>query len=228
MRKLLSLLGVAAMMLIGGAAQAQDEGLYDPVAPEGSAFVRFINAEPELKMVQEDIVPSVGGKKYETVGRKGGVSPYYPVSAKEGTLQVVFDAAGETKLQAGMFVSVVLKDGALAFLNDTQPSSRLKALVSLYNLSGDKVTSLEGYESLSLKTGDGKTEIVAPVANGQNGAREINEVEIALAVFAGDEKVTDLPATLFRRGAAYAVIVTGVKGDPQGAKIVEARTDTTK
>ncbi len=36
---------LAAAMIIPTFANAQDEGLYDPVAPDGSAFFRFINAD---------------------------------------------------------------------------------------------------------------------------------------------------------------------------------------
>ena len=69
-------------------ADNQDEGLYDPVAPAGSAFVRFISVDPSMK--DGDDSPTVNGKEYDGVPF-ATVSPYFVIP--KGDLKTTFHQA---------------------------------------------------------------------------------------------------------------------------------------
>ena len=64
-------------------------------------------------------------------------------------------------------------------------------------------------QALALKTADGKTEVVTPVAAKGRGEREINPVKVNLALFAGDKKVSDVKPVALERGEAAVLYVTG-------------------
>ncbi|MFH7456928.1 alginate O-acetyltransferase AlgF, partial [Pseudomonas syringae group genomosp. 7] len=61
--------------------------------------------------------------------------------------------------------------------------NKQKSLVRVKNLS-DK--------SLTLKTAEGKTEVVNTVAANGTGEREINPVKVSQALYDGDKKVNDV------------------------------------
>ena len=75
-----------------------------------------------------------------------------------------------------------------------------KSLVRVQNLS-DK--------SLTLKTADGKTDVVPNVAAKGRGEREINPVKVSLALYEGDKKVGDVKPVALERGEAAVLYVTG-------------------
>jgi alginate O-acetyltransferase complex protein AlgF len=64
-------------------------------------------------------------------------------------------------------------------------------------------------QALTLKTADGKTEVVKPVAAKARGEREINPVKVSLALYEGDKKVSDLKPVALERGEAAVLYVTG-------------------
>lgn len=215
----LALLGImiGAMAGAGAAHAGPDEGLYDPLPPEGSAFVRFINAKPDAS---ESLKPSLDGKSYDDLDFSE-VSSYYVKPAAE-SVKVAFEGAGETtgKLEEGKFYTAVLRGSGVEIIEDAATENRTKALVLFYNLT-DK-------NALGLKTADGKTAIVPDVKSGDVGSREMNAVRIGFSVAEGDSAVAKVDEQALQRGSAYAVIaMTGKDGAPQ-ALFVPSRTDTTK
>ncbi|MCY1550834.1 Alginate O-acetyl transferase AlgF [compost metagenome] len=66
--------------------------------------------------------------------------------------------------------------------------------------------------SLSLKTADGKTAVVENVAPQSYGDREINPVKVNLALFAGNQKVSDLKPVSLDRGEVVCLYVTNSGG----------------
>lgn len=211
---------LVSVFAIGAAARAAggpDEGLYAPVPPEGSAFVRFAQADPAIK---EDVKPQAGGKTYD--GREfASVSAYYVVPG--GKVPLAFGTAKEERdLLAGKFYTVVLLSGnQIGLIEDKAADNRAKALIQLYNLSGKP--------DLSLKTSDGKVEVVPATPAGNSGSREINAVKVSLALHgagaSGSEPVGDVT---LERGKALGIFAfdNGVGG----VRIVQvlASTDTTK
>lgn len=208
---------VAALILTPLAALAEnaDEGLYDPVPPDGSAFVRFVNIDPAVK----DEGPDANGKEYDDV-EFGTVSPYYVVP--KGELKTTFESATATApIEEGKFYTQVLSGKEIKTITDSVSNVPAKAQVSLYNLSASS-------PELSLKTADGKTAITqTPVKPFETATRAMNAVKVGTAVYKGDGKVADVDSLVLERGKAYGVFVMDDGGK---AKIVtaQAKTDTKK
>jgi alginate O-acetyltransferase complex protein AlgF len=208
-----------SVFALGAVARAAgpDEGLYAPVPPDGSAFVRFVQADPAVK---EDAKPKAAGKAYD--GREfASVSAYYVVP--QGKTALEFGPAKDDRdLVAGKFYTVVLlAGGQMGVIEDKAADNRAKALIQLYNLSAKP--------DLSLKTADGKVEVVPATPAGASGSREINAVKVPLALHgtgaSGSEPVGDVT---LERGKALGLFAfdNGVGG----VRIVQvsASTDTTK
>ena len=213
MRRWLVLLSFVAVAFSAGQAKAQDEGLYDPVAPEGSAFVRVINAGTADK----DAKPELRGKTYNGVDHNE-VGAYFPVKQGQADLAVGTAKASEN-LESGAYYTAVLNGEALTILKDEALKDQSKALIGFYNLSG---------KPLALKTADGKIEVVPSTENGKSGAREINPLDIQLAVFEGETKVSDVPAVELKRNAATSVVALKDKDGKVTAIQARATTDTTQ
>lgn len=64
-------------------------------------------------------------------------------------------------------------------------------------------------KALTLKTADGKTDVVKSVAAKGRGEREINPVKVSLALYDGDKKVGDVKPVALERGEAAVLYVTG-------------------
>jgi alginate O-acetyltransferase complex protein AlgF len=62
---------------------------------------------------------------------------------------------------------------------------------------------------LTLKTADGKTDVVKAVSAKGTGEREINPVKVSFALFDGDKKVSDLKPVALERGEAAVLYITG-------------------
>lgn len=204
-----------AVMAFSFPAMAQDEALYDPVAPEGSAFVRFINDGDKA----EALKPAIGGKTYKETPF-GEAGPYVPVKGGEAADLSLGGATAKETLEKGAYYTVLLKGGALSVLKDEALANPAKAEIAFYNLTGK--------DGLALKTADGKTEVVAPVASGKAGYREINGVTVPVAVYSGADKAAELAAPLdLKRGEATTVIV---RETDKGLEAVaaQAKTDTTQ
>lgn len=181
------------LLATSGAARADEAGLYGPTAPAGSAFVRTYNAgssELELSLGPvsiKDVAPHASSDfKFLPAGS-------YSASAAGQSLPVT--------LQADQYYTLVqLPGGKLSLVEDPAFKNRQKALVRLQNLSDTPV---------SLKTADGKTEVIQAVAGQGRGEREINPVKVRLALFAGERKVGDLSQVVLERGQVAALYVTG-------------------
>ncbi|WP_289535959.1 alginate O-acetyltransferase AlgF [Pseudomonas sp. SO81] len=195
-RKLALGLGLSLTAAIGS-AQADEAGLYGPTAPAGSAFVRAYNAgSSELDL-------SLGTVNIKEVEPRGSSdfsflpAGSYSASASGKSLPV--------ELKADQYYTLVqLPSGELKLVEDPAFKNRQKALVRIQNLSDTPV---------SLKTADGKTEVIPAVAGKARGDREINPVKVRLALFAGEQKVSDLSPLVVERGEVVSLYVTGSAGN---------------
>lgn len=189
-----------------------DEGLYDPVAPEGSAFVRFFNA-----IEGESVKPEANGKAYAALGF--GESSSYVV-VPQGDAQFVFGgAAGTEQIVSGEFYTVVRRgSGQLLVLKDEPNTNKAKALLTLYNFSG--------HEGLTLKTEDGKIAIIESVALDSESARKINPVSLGFSLYEGDKSLLTLEGQPLERGMAYGLFALSKESGEVVLVRVEGRTDT--
>ena len=90
--------------------------------------------------------------------------------------------------------------GSPQLIEEPPFKNKQKSLVRVQNLS-DK--------ALTLKTADGKTDVVKASSAKGRGEREINPVKVSLALFDGDKKVSDLKPVALERGEAAVLYVTG-------------------
>lgn len=193
-----------AVVLLGAAALAAraaraDEGLYGPAAPPGSAFVRIFNGS-----TQSIIDARVGPEDFNEI-------PAFDASEftflPPGTYELT---AGPIKqkvsLQPDRFYTAAILDGKVQLLDNDRYANRMKALVVLYNLSGDG--------ELSLKTADGKTAVVEKVAPGRSGQREVNAIRTQFALYKGDQRVASVRQISLERGRAASLFVAGTAAQP--------------
>ncbi|UVL90196.1 alginate O-acetyltransferase AlgF [Pseudomonas sichuanensis] len=182
-------LTLASMQAFAGA----DAALYGPSAPKGSTFVRLYNA------ASSPTAASVGNTQIKHVGAQAS-SDFSFLPGGDYTAQV----GGKNvpvKLAADKYYTLVNNASGNPQLIEEPPfKNKQKALVRVQNLSDQQLT---------LKTADGKTEVVKPVAAKGRGEREINPVKVNLALYAGDKKVGDVKPVALERGEAAVLYVTG-------------------
>jgi alginate O-acetyltransferase complex protein AlgF len=197
MKKFLFALGFVTAIGLSQAAWAvvnADEGLYDPLPPEGSAFIRFMNDQGDTGSEPA----AANGKTFDYVEYKE-VSSYFVVP--QGKVDIkIGENAGNFDAESGKFYTAILnKDNSVKVTPDAVNDNRSKAQIIFYNLSEKP--------NLSLKTSDGGVEIIPPLAAGESSERQINPVKVSLAVYDGDEKVKDLGSLSLERSKSYSTVV---------------------
>ncbi|BCJ05219.1 MULTISPECIES: alginate O-acetyltransferase AlgF [unclassified Pseudomonas] len=182
-------LSLASLQAFAGA----DAALYGPSAPKGSTFVRLYNA------AGSPAAASVGNTQIKQVGAQAS-SDFSFLPGGDYTAQVGGKSV-PVKLAADKYYTLVNSASGNPQLIEEPPfKNKQKALVRVQNLSD---------QSLTLKTADGKTEVVSPVAAKGRGEREINPVKVNLALYQGDKKVGDVKPVALARGEAAVLYVTG-------------------
>lgn len=202
--RLLLLIFMAIVLMPHGVWADQDAGLYDPQAPEGSAFVRFLNLE------EQDIVPKVENKKYKRLG-EGQVSVYFIVP--EGAVEIVM---GEQDVQgnivSGAFYTAVHHETGF-LLQDTANANRSKAVIAFYNLSDNP--------DLTLKARGGTVNVLEHVKKNATKARDMNAVKIDFSIYSGEENILSLAEEVIERGNHYSIFYDGEK-----VQFITATTNT--
>ena len=170
-----------------------DAALCGPTAPKGSTFVRLYNAS------NSEVSATVGSTNVNDVAPLASSDfsfmPGGDYTAKVGSQSV------PVKLAADHYYTLVNNASGQPQLIEEPPfKNKQKSLVRVQNLSD---------QALTLKTADGKTEVVKPVAAKARGEREINPVKVSLALYEGDKKVSDLKPVALERGEAAVLYVTG-------------------
>ncbi|AIS14841.1 Alginate O-acetyltransferase AlgF, periplasmic [Pseudomonas chlororaphis subsp. aurantiaca] len=170
-----------------------DAALYGPTAPKGSSFVRIYNAS------NQEVSATVGTTNLSDVAPLASSDfsfmPGGDYTAKVGSQSV------PVKLAADHYYTLVNNASGQPQLIEEPPfKNKQKSLVRVQNLS-DK--------ALTLKTADGKTDVVQSVAAKGRGEREINPVKVSFALYEGEKKVSDLKPVALERGEAAVLYVTG-------------------
>ena len=170
-----------------------DSALYGPTAPKGSSFVRIYNAG------NAEVSATVGTTNLSDVAPLSSSDfsfmPGGDYSAKVGSQSLPVKLAGDH-----YYTLVNNASGAPQLIEEPPFKNKQKALVRVQNLS-DK--------ALTLKTADGKTEVVPSVAAKGRGELEINPVKVSLALYDGATKVGDVKPVALERGEAAVLYVTG-------------------
>ncbi|MBD9566260.1 MULTISPECIES: alginate O-acetyltransferase AlgF [unclassified Pseudomonas] len=184
---------VAGMSVLSMQAFAGDAALYGPTAPKGSSFVRVYNAG------NAEVSATVGTTNLSEVAPLSSTDfsfmPGGDYSAKVGSQTLPVKLAGDH-----YYTLVNNASGAPQLIEEPPFKNKQKSLVRVQNLS-DK--------ALTLKTADGKTEVVPSVAAKGRGEREINPVKVSLALYDGATKVGDVKPVALERGEAAVLYVTG-------------------
>ncbi|MBD1550816.1 alginate O-acetyltransferase AlgF [Pseudomonas typographi] len=168
-----------------------DSALY-PTAPKGSAFVRVYNAS------SQEITPSIGTAKFTAISPTKS-SAYAFVPGGSYTAQLGGSSLPIT-LTSDHYYTVVNETSGAKLVEESKFENKQKARLDVQNLTD---------QSLTLKTADGKTEVVPNVAPSKGGAREINPVKVSLALYSGDKKVADVKPVTLERGQITSLYVTG-------------------
>lgn len=179
---------------------AGDGGLYGAAAPPGSAFIRVFNASDA-----DDIQATVGNETLADL-RAWNASEFIFLPA--GTHRLAVGNLQESlTLASGRYYTAVAGEGGVRLLDNDNAGNRLKALLILYNLTGDK--------ALSLRTKDGATTVIGDVARDASGKREVNPAKVQLAVYSGNQKLADAPPVTLARGQAFSLFVLGDADAPR-------------
>lgn len=181
------------VLMLPMAAHAQmDEGLYDPLPPAGSAFIRFVNAAPNT----ETASVSIDKKTFAPLGFRAA-SPYYVAPKGPATLRLGQDDKA-LDVQEGQFYTVVLLD-EIFIVKDTPNIDRTKSQIQLYNFSP--------HDALALKTADGKIKITDPAAKRETAIRPINAVKLETKLFADEQAVGESSTINLKRGMVHSAFV---------------------
>lgn len=178
---------IFTLLFMGPAlAAGPDEGLYDPLPPKGSAFVRFVNTAPEQRGMY------ARGVRYADAPPLS-ITPYYAMA--QGTAKFSSGSVEiEHTLKEGVFYTLIAGEYPRV-VEDAPNDQPLKAQIVLYNIGNPK--------AVSLKTADGKTEVIGRVMEGYGKARFINPVKARFSIFGEKEKIADMPEIVLQRRASY-------------------------
>lgn len=180
------------MMLGTYAAASGDDGLYDDIAPPGSAFIRVINTGSTalsaiaINDYNLDNIDACNASSYA----------FFPAG------NTVIQTGGKKNtflLEKDKFYSVAIGD-KYTLIEDTYYKNRRKSLAVVYSFLPGK--------TIDITVNEGKVSVFKNIAYGQRVEREINAVSIAMDVNAGDIVVpTDKQS--FTRGDVFSLLVCG-------------------
>jgi len=184
-----------ALAALGAAvcAPAVAQTLYGAAAPPGAAYVRVFRAAagaPGRALI-------LGATRFQ-VQEPGSVTPYRPVSPD--VYQVRSDGhSAEIIPGVGRYYTVALTRQGIRVVEDPAHTDPARAQLVLYNLS-----SLQRVE---LRSEDGRTRVIPPLAAGEAGRVTVNAVPVRLAVFADGEMLEAARDPGLGRGSSYSAFV---------------------
>lgn len=163
---------------------AQDEALYDAPLPDDAAFVRFI-----------------GFDEGSSVDLFGMSFPEARVARQEYN---VLRANALDALEPGDILTVIpAHDGDALILSEPARTER-KVLIRLLNLSADN--------TVGLWTADGQIEIISATEQNAMGAREVNAIQVEVAVLGREGKIGET-ISLALRSDRHVTFVVSSEGE---------------
>jgi len=188
------------LLVLTAPARADDDALYGPDAPPGSAFIRLFNATDE-----HDLQSQIGDVEFDDSGA-WGITEFEFLPPGQQQI-VVGSVSQEISLEPDQFYTAVYDGQSVRLLQNQRYENRLKALLILYNLTDAK--------QLSLRTPDGSATIIDGVAQETYGTREVNAARARLSLFSGDTHVADTPPVTLNRGKAFSLFAVGPSTAPR-------------
>ena len=165
--------------------------LYDAVAPADSAFVRVLN------LSASNIEVTLSGKVNPQRVAAGQLSGYRFTPAGAHKIAVGGKAI-EPQLKANAASTVVYDGKQLTLISDKYVNEPKKAQIAFYNLTPAQAT---------LRTADGKHEVVKALTKGQTGTRMVNEIKLDFAAYAQDTKVASFDEQFLKKGRSYSYVL---------------------
>ncbi len=181
----------------GANAQNANADLYDPVAPENSAFVRVFNLSSGN--VEAQLTSKLNSQRIPS-GQFGGYRFVQPGSHSIRIGEQVFPL----DLNVNDVKTLVYYGDRGLLLDDGLTNEPRKAQVLFYNF---------GANAAALTTANGRHVVVDSLPKDAVGNRLINEVKIALSAFANEQLVADFPEQLLRKGRSYTYALIPVAGE---------------
>lgn len=174
-------------------ASANEEAVYGPVAPPGSAFIRvFNNGQATTQSA------TIGGKSL-TVEGAYNAGPYKFFPAEDYKLTIKNNEL-KIKLEADHYYTAYLNaENEVTVAEGRGFKQRKKALLAFYNLLNNPI---------SIKTANGKSTVIKSVDKNFAGFREVNAVKITLAAFNETKKVLDAKPIALKRGKIFSLFAT--------------------
>lgn len=203
---------ISSLLVSMNMAQAGEDALYAAEAPDGAAFIRVVNADASGALAEA----TVGDKVIKEVSPLEA-SPY--IYLPEGSYQVKVDGQQMTvdMKKDEFYTLVVLDSGETKLMKDVAFDNPRKALLSFYNLTGTG--------GVTLKTSDGKVDVIEAVDSLAVANREINAVSIALGAFQSNKALATSSEVNLQRGKVFSVFAIDVGGEPR-LVVSENRVDT--
>ncbi|MFT4074397.1 MAG: alginate O-acetyltransferase AlgF [Asticcacaulis sp.] len=196
-----ALIALSATSLSGAARAGTDSGLYAAAPPPNSVFIRMVAAPGDGHAV----AGTIGAAKYSVAA---GTASAYKVIPSGQTVLKVGAVAKPLTLMDGHFYTLVVGGSqaqpAFNLIDDPKLDSKVKGLITFYNLTGRP--------NLSLKTADGKAVVVATTPSGRVGSRSVNSATTGFAVFDGAAAVGTVAPQTIERGNAYSSIALEAGG----------------
>ncbi|MEZ5583495.1 MAG: alginate O-acetyltransferase AlgF [Candidatus Competibacteraceae bacterium] len=198
-------IGVAIAQAFGTVAAAQDAELYDPAPPPNAAFVRVVNATAaDLSISAQLAGINFGELAYP------GVSAYQVVQEGERVFQSGAKNQSLTIKAGNYYTIAVLGQGEaqqIVPIQDSVSDNPAKCGVLFYNLSDRP--------SASLRVPSRDVDVIAAVSPGEGKLREVNALDIDLAVVAGEQPVHSFDTVQLKRRTHLSFMLTGAGDDLQ-------------
>lgn len=187
-----------ALVLLPTAVFAGEEDLYAPVPPADSAFVRAVNLTGKA-----DQAIQIDSSKFPA-SSESMVSDY--IIVKQGKHDVVFGDHKQTAdIEAKQYYTIAANaDGSIKVLKDALVENPAKAMIYFYNFS----TAADA----ALASPSHKATVFEKIAPLNAAYRDINAVNLDLAVKADGKDVTTLEKVELKRQMATSVFLTGAEG----------------
>ncbi|MBQ0711605.1 MAG: alginate O-acetyltransferase AlgF [Porticoccus sp.] len=194
--KLIKIFGFVSLVMLAQASIAAENVLYDPVAPDNSAFIRLINLDNNPTIFKLSIKADAQNIPPHSVG--GFI--FFPPGEINATVNSI-----DKKITANAsdVVNLINISGEQVILVEEYFESSHKSLATLYNFSES---------DLSLRTINGKHTLIDSIDSMKSGSREINEVKVDLGVFEGEKLVSDVGSVSFKKGRSFSFVVYSKNG----------------
>lgn len=211
-RNLYSLLAVMMCCCLFGKVNANEALLYDPEPPVDSTYLRIIHTG-----AQRTVDVLIDGRL--RMANLHSATPSAYIILPPGKHELTIRAAGKSQilvttpltLETGRSMTIVYNALGTSIkpllLNDKLNANHLKAMLSVYNLTGKNGT-------FDILTADRKTTVFSSIDPGENMDLSVNPISVELILTKTGNKVArgKIPISMIA-GAAYSILLLPGEGE---------------